>query len=170
MEQWRSVVGYEGLYSVSDQGRVRSEKGGVILRPQPNSRGYQRVWLGRGNVRFIHQLVLETFVGDRPEGMWALHGDDDHANNQLSNLRWGTRTENAHDQVMNGHNHNANKMRCIDGHEFTPANTLPNGPNGRGCRECGRRRSRDYMRRKSQRHTTEYSNQQLKQEKEKETA
>lgn len=44
--------------------------------------------------RAVHLYVLETFVGPRPEGMQACHGDGDPANNRLSNLRWDTCSNN----------------------------------------------------------------------------
>ncbi len=52
---------------------------------------------------FVHTLVLLAFVGPRPEGMEACHFPDRNpANNQLDNLRWGTRKENAEDCLKHG--------------------------------------------------------------------
>lgn len=50
----------------------------------------------------VHHLILEAFVGPRPPGLHALHGDDDRANNRLDNLRWGSRSENIREAVRNG--------------------------------------------------------------------
>lgn len=47
-------------------------------------------------------LVLETYVGPRPEGMLALHRDDDPTNNVLTNLYWGTHKQNAMDRRAKG--------------------------------------------------------------------
>lgn len=116
VEQWRPVVGHEGHYEVSDWGRVRSldrmvSSGsggqlrfckGQILRPGRKSSGHVSVALGRGNSRDVHRLVLESFVGPCPDGLEALHSDDDGSNNRLSNLRWGTRGDNLVDAVRNG--------------------------------------------------------------------
>lgn len=51
----------------------------------------------------VHALVLEAFVGPRPEGCDARHFPDRNpANNRLENLSWGTRTENSHDRYLHG--------------------------------------------------------------------
>jgi len=111
VEEWRPVVGYEGAYEVSDQGRVRSLERRVrlvtrqageptrlvsprVLRPGPMASGHLSVAIGKGNSRLVHQLVLEAFVGPRPIGWDSLHLDHNPANNALSNLRYGTRSEN----------------------------------------------------------------------------
>jgi hypothetical protein len=47
-------------------------------------------------------LVLEAFAGPRPDGMDALHRDDNPTNNRFDNLRWGTRSDNLFDAVRNG--------------------------------------------------------------------
>ena len=52
--------------------------------------------------RYVHRIVLEIFVGKCPAGMECLHGDGNNINNKLSNLRWGTSTENKADQVRHG--------------------------------------------------------------------
>ena len=57
----------------------------------------------RGEKKSVHHLVLEAFVGSRPEGMEACHFPDRNpANNTVSNLRWGTHQENIHDQLVHG--------------------------------------------------------------------
>lgn len=113
-ENWLPIPGYEGAYEVSNQGRVRSVERRVrlvtrsgteatrlvparILRPGCSKSGHVSVALGNGNSRLVHQLVLEAFVGKRPEGCEALHADGNPENNALSNLRWGTRSENLKD-------------------------------------------------------------------------
>jgi len=122
--KWQPVVGFEGLYEVSDTGVVRSldriavytrrdqysgrdlivrrRHNGKILRAAPNQSGHLSVVLGRGKTRAVHVLVLEAFVGPCPDGCEGLHWNDDPANNYLSNLRWGTRSDNLHDAVRNG--------------------------------------------------------------------
>lgn len=125
VERWLPVVGFEGLYEVSDHGRVRSldredhyeridqysgrmltirrRLKGRILRPGPTSTGHMTVCLGRGNVRLVHHLVLEAFVGPRPPPPFeGLHYDDVPSHNFLANLRWGTRSANLHDAIRNG--------------------------------------------------------------------
>lgn len=51
----------------------------------------------------VHRLVLELFVGPRPEGLEGCHGDGNRANNLLSNLRWGTPESNWEDRRRAGH-------------------------------------------------------------------
>src|SRR5882762_3989061 len=111
-ETWLPVVDAEESHSVSNEGRVRSEdrmimikgslarRDGKILKGQPNSKGYLRVWIC-GKQRFIHHMVLQSFQGTRPDGLWALHWDDDHSNNAWSNLYYGTPTQNGEDLVRN---------------------------------------------------------------------
>ena len=96
-ERWAPVVGHEGKYEVSDLGRVRSVDRAIqtkLLKPGRMSTGYLSVALGRGNSVMVQWMVLEAFVGPRPD----LH-DADHINrtrddNRLTNLRWLHRTAN----------------------------------------------------------------------------
>jgi hypothetical protein len=123
IEEWRPVVGYEGLYEVSDQGRVRSldrvlrDKNGLLKRfkgkilsasIKQNKYGrYAVVGLPSINVsgttnRYIAHLVLESFGGPRPAGMECCHCDGDSLNNNANNLRWGTPKENSLDKYNHG--------------------------------------------------------------------
>lgn len=120
-EIWRPVQGYEGTYQVSDQGRVRSldrtistdgrwgkmkrELHGGILRHLKHTGGYLRVTLwhnGAFKNHYVHKLVLEAFVGPRPNGKQVAHNDGDKANNRLSNLRWASPSENQLDREGHG--------------------------------------------------------------------
>lgn len=153
IEAWLPVVGWEGLYEVSDQGRVRSLPRTVafgnrtrvapsrILKPGRDLHGVLYVHLANGERRKVlrvHKLVLEAFVGPCPEGMEGCHYDDDNENNRLFNLRWDTRSANQYDQVRNGKHANARKTHCKWGHEYTPENTKVGKNGGRWCRECKR--------------------------------
>lgn len=113
IETWKPVPGYEGFYEISDQGRVRRIAGGGhgtqpgrILNPKPDKYGYIRVRLSRnGHERdyAAHRLVLLAFVGEPPIGCTdTRHLDDNKTNNRLSNLAWGTRSENEQDKVIYG--------------------------------------------------------------------
>ena len=159
-EEWRAIPGWEGIYEVSSHGRVRSvdrqvthKDGRVrtypsrILRPATTSHGCKSLVLsheGSPVTKRIHWLVLEAFVGPRPEGMHACHWDDDPANNHLSNLRWDTPSANRFDSVRNGKHQSARITHCPQGHEYTPDNTAywakGNGKKGRACRACDRAR------------------------------
>lgn len=121
-EIWKPVVGQEHDYEVSDHGRIRSltrektyarrdqysgrdlrivrKHRGCILRPARMACGHLSVVLGRGRGSvLVHRIVLEAFVGPCPDGMEALHRDGVPNNNRLTNLRWGTRSENISDAI-----------------------------------------------------------------------
>lgn len=117
-EVWRPVVGYEGMYSVSDQGRIRGDARLVphmvdgkrlperILKPRINkATGYPTVNLTRENKRrtfTVHILVAAAFLGPRPFGMEVAHGDGDRTNPRLSNLRYTTKVGNRDDSRRHG--------------------------------------------------------------------
>lgn len=152
-ERWKPVLGYEGRYEVSDQGRVKSLLTNKILSPwvRPDSGKAQVTLHGevlKQQVRLVHILVLEAFIGPRPPGLEGLHRNDIGNDNTLTNLRWGTRSENMLDRVANGKHHFTQRDRCGKGHKYTPENTstYPNG-SGRRCRQCMREQS---MRRREQ--------------------
>ena len=99
-EIFKDIPGYEGKYSVSNLGRVRSQRTDTILRPETKKgkSPYQRVVLCVDYQRKhyqIHTLVLLAFVGPPPSDKHeCLHKDHNPRNNALSNLSWGTRSEN----------------------------------------------------------------------------
>ena len=114
-EEWRPVLGYEGVYEVSDQGRVRSVprtdrrgsrwKGKLRSGVPQGKYGHVGVMLfkdRKGVKKYVYRLVLEAFVGPCPAGHEACHNDGDTANNCLTNLRWGTRQDNVHDAMKHG--------------------------------------------------------------------
>lgn len=147
LEQWRPVVGYEGRYQVSDQGRVWSNfHGGRMLRPGRNAAGYWSVQLcqdGAARSRPVHQLVAAAFCRKRPGQTIVRHLDGSRANNTASNLAWGTLSDNTLDAVRHGTHKDARKTHCAKGHEFTPENTgSARGGKKRTCRACGREWSR----------------------------
>src|SRR5687767_12860617 len=94
-------------YEVSDLGAVRrrTAKGGTragrMKQPSLTKNGYLTVNIER-KPRKVHALVLECFVGPRPEKHDACHNDGTRTNNVLSNLRWATRKENMRDAVGHG--------------------------------------------------------------------
>lgn len=152
-ERWLPIPGHEGRYEVSDLGRVRSlaqtTRDGRRLKPRllsgrPQTSGHLAALLTTDGVSrnaLVHRLVLFAFVGPPPPGMHALHSDGDPANNRLSNLRWGTPSENSLDAVRHGVHPQARKTHCKHGHAFTPENTRLDSRNARACRSCERIRS-----------------------------
>lgn len=154
-ETWRPVVGWVGLYEVSDLGRIRSQprmtatgmRGGRVLKMHEVN-GYYYVTLsasGRRNPRKVHQLVCEAFTGPRPDGLIVRHLNGDAHDNRAVNVKWGTFGENSQDKVLHGRDHNASKTHCPQKHEYTPDNIYWRGPVGkrrRDCKTCIRERSR----------------------------
>ena len=109
-EEWRPVVGYEGLYEVSNLGQVRRVSGkrgtwaGKILRPGIASHGYPTVALTdhKAHMRSwpLHMLVAYAFLGPRPNGHQVNHKDANRKNPCLANLEYITPSANlqyAHD-------------------------------------------------------------------------
>lgn len=152
-EVWLPIPGYEGLYEVSDQGRVasvpRMGTAGGLLRHVVRRDGYPTITLSRqGKMKtwMLHALVLMAHVGPRPDGLVACHNDGDPSNFLLTNLRWGTLSENNFDQVRHGTHPNASREFCIRGHPLAAPNLLTGAKaRGRQCRACqaGRNAVRD---------------------------
>lgn len=104
-ETWKPVVGYEGYYEISDEGRILGLKSGKILRPAPDRKGYMKCVLQKDGVtknKRIHRLVLESFVGPCPKNCEGAHIDGDVKNNNLRNLAWKTSAQNKQDQIRHG--------------------------------------------------------------------
>lgn len=114
----RPIPGYEGLYEVSNFGKVfsltRPSREGRVNRKtplelkqrQPRGDGYLTVSLygknGEATTKFVHSLVAETFIGARPEGAECCHCDGNSLNNSLGNLRWGSAKDNQKDRLLHG--------------------------------------------------------------------
>ena len=99
METWKSIAGYEGIYEVSDQGRVKSLKYGKerILKPRKDSCGYLQVNLckdGQKKMSLVHRLVSEAFIPNPNNLETVNHKDEVKTNNVASNLEWMSRVDN----------------------------------------------------------------------------
>lgn len=57
---------------------------------------------GRPALLYVHHMVLDAFMGERPEGTEARHGDGDSTNNRLDNLSWATHVDNESDKDRHG--------------------------------------------------------------------
>lgn len=97
MEIWKTISGYEGIYEVSNLGRVRSLnrydllgrfRPGVVLKPQFDGKNnYLHVNLNGKSVN-VHRLVAKTFIDNPHNYKEVNHIDEDKTNNCASNLEW----------------------------------------------------------------------------------
>lgn len=101
---WKDVVGFEGIYQVSNEGQVRSFHSGAwkLVRSNLNRLGYVHLNLCKNGKKFkklVHQLVLESFIGPRPSDKHvSCHKNGNRSDNRAENLRWGTYKSNAADK------------------------------------------------------------------------
>lgn len=151
-ERWLPAVGYEGLYAVSDHGRVRSldrvdsigrNRRGLILSQQVigQGRGHWSVALYQGNGQkrlSVHRQMAIAFLGAAPfDGAVVRHLDDDIDNNVLENLAWGTVSDNQVDAVRNGRNHWSSRAECNRGHDYSVSLLWKRSDGARSCAACG---------------------------------
>ena len=102
-EIWKPVVGYEGLYEVSNYGRIRSvdrvvfQQGrnqlyrGRIMATFINNSGYEAIRLSKGNKKkgmLIHRIVAEAFLPNPNSHPYVNHKDETKTNNSADNLEW----------------------------------------------------------------------------------
>lgn len=96
-ENWRPVVGYEGLYNVSNDGRVQRQGKNKCLKLRLNTGGYPYVTLsqqGKVTTITVHKLVASAFLGPRPANLVVNHKNGIKTDNRLSNLEYVTQKEN----------------------------------------------------------------------------
>lgn len=87
-EEWLPVAWPDG-YEVSNLGRVRNARTGLVLSLLRHNDGYLNVKLGRKRREYVHRLVCEAFNGPPPRRYYhADHRDFDRTNNTPGNLRW----------------------------------------------------------------------------------
>ena len=117
MEIWKDIKGYEGLYQVSNIGRVRSVdryvnhigckviRKGKILRPATDTSGYHGVILSKNNIakRYkVSRLVASAFIPNPQNKEQVNHIDGNKLNNNVVNLEWCTASENIEHAYKNG--------------------------------------------------------------------
>ncbi len=113
-EMWKPIKGFEGRYEVSNLGNVRSfimrgngkrkvsDTPQKYIKPLGDKNGYRQFAFSDGEKKIqkkIHRVVLESFVGDCPDGMECCHINGIKSDNRLENLRWDTHRNN---QVKDG--------------------------------------------------------------------
>ena len=105
--EWKPIVGYEGVYEVSNKGNVRriskwNGHGKYVfcekkLRPIHKENGYLYVSLRKNNIQknhFIHRLVARAFIDNPNNYKYVNHLDYDRSNNEVANLEWCTAQQN----------------------------------------------------------------------------
>lgn len=95
-EIWKEYP-FDPRYQVSNLGHVKGQKGNILKGTQTDA-GYKKVGLyknGKGTFKYIHRMVLETFLpNENSEKLQVNHKDGDKSNNTLENLEWVTSSEN----------------------------------------------------------------------------
>jgi hypothetical protein len=112
-EEWKDIIEYEGLYQISNLGRVKSLKFNkeIILKPMKLQNGYLKVQLYklyytnpkvvRPIIRkLVHRLVLESFIGK--SDLQCNHKNGIKTDNRLVNLEWITALENVRHSIKTG--------------------------------------------------------------------
>jgi hypothetical protein len=121
MEIWKDIIGYEGLYQVSNMGNVKSLDKyingkfnskrfikGRILIPMRNGR-YSIITLHKNQIQkgfTVHRLVAQSFLPNPNNYPVVMHLDNDTSNNSVSNLQWGTQSHNLLQCVADGRHNN----------------------------------------------------------------
>ena len=96
-EIWKDIKGYEGIYQVSNLGRVKSSYTNSILKGCKTSNGYLKVNLyknGSKSTKTVHRLVAQTFISNPENKSGVNHIDENKTNNNIDNLEWSTAKEN----------------------------------------------------------------------------
>ena len=97
MEEWYDVLGYEGLYEITETGKVRNCKTGTQLSGNINSHGYVVVSLTKNGKKKdckLHRLLAMTFIPNPYDYDCVNHKDGDKLNNSIDNLEWCTKGYN----------------------------------------------------------------------------
>lgn len=165
-EEWRPIEGYEGIYEISNFGRVKSLERVVfhrtrgtmkvkerILKPgKKNNNGYKKFIVilykdkGVKKTHIVSVLVARAFIPNNdPNKKFVLHGRNGSLDNKVSNLYWGTQSENMFDKQRDGTDHNRNKTHCpygaiLSGYNLINPNSNKDKP-GRSCLACKRVRA-----------------------------
>jgi hypothetical protein len=97
MEIWKDINGYEGLYQVSSNGKIKSSKNNKILALHKNTKGYKQITLHKNGDRkrkMVHRLVAEAFIPNPNNYPIINHKDECKDNCSVENLEWCTNKYN----------------------------------------------------------------------------
>ena len=149
MEQWKDIKGYEGIYQVSDRGRIKSLRKKKYLKVWSTKQGYRYVVLnieGKAYTTYIHQLIAQAFIPNPDNKDIVHHIDRNPENNSLDNLMWVTQQEHfaIHDHSKKVYQYTiegkyVGEYNSLKEAEFI--NGFPNGSIGKTCNENNKRKS-----------------------------
>ena len=119
MEEWRDIEGYEGIYQISNEGRVKSLKynKAKILKYGINRNGYKYVVLSKDNtpkLKKVYRLVAEAFIPNIDNKPCIDHCNTIRTDDRVCNLRWCTYKENMNNEIT--------KENCRSGKLGKPSN------------------------------------------------
>ena len=124
MEKWKDIEGYEGLYQISNEGKIKSLgrivdcnngnnsirfQAEIILKTSLVKNKYHRIRVckdGKGNLMLVHRLVAMTFIPNPNNYPMVLHWDNNPSNNSVENLYWGNNQMNMQQMVRDGRHKN----------------------------------------------------------------
>ena len=115
---WKDIVGYEGLYKVSSDGRIKNSKGklkALSIKKDKNT-NYKEVSLwkdGKNKRCLVHRLVAKAFIQNPNKYKIINHKDEDGTNNCISNLEWCDHKYNARYRKYTEKPKNKNKCRVV---------------------------------------------------------
>lgn len=133
VEEWRDIEGFEGLYQISNLGRVKSLERHIcyydtrwgryvdkvnkerILKSVGGT--YQIIQLRKDNKyfpKYIHRLVASAFIPNPENKPEVNHKDRNPRNNRLDNLEWVTSKENTLHLISSGYDMGANPVKCLE--------------------------------------------------------
>ncbi len=96
-EQWRDISGYEGIYQVSDAGRIKSVRTGQLRSLVKDKDGYLQLKLHKNGVQEthkVHRLVARAFIPNLEKLPLINHKNEDKRDNRVDNLEWCTKEYN----------------------------------------------------------------------------
>lgn len=118
-EQWKDIKGYEGIYQISNLGRIKNLNTNKILFKAPDKSGYIRIHLyknGSFKAFGVHRLVADAFIPNPNNKKHVNHIDENKSNNCVSNLEWATPKENNNHGSRTTRQSNSKKIKikCVE--------------------------------------------------------